>query len=242
MLRETRYFWAECPCEAERDVARLAKRDAAVRAKQQSDAVATLGDDGLGRVAGMTFDAFDPAWLTSDAASHPLHIARNWLTTVLARASADYRDPACPPACRYFYSPGKGRGKTHLAAAIALACRQVRGPVAWLEEETYLTRLWSCTLEERASVLALPGDKARLTVIDDCGQRQRGSAAVQDAYYAVLNRRWLARGWTIITSNWTPDELADRQIISEATYSRLTQMTRGEVVFFDGGDYRRREM
>jgi DNA replication protein DnaC len=54
----------------------------------------------------------------------------------------------------------------------------------------------------------------------------------------VINRRWLARRWTIVTSNYTLDELEAQGTIDDATASRLRQMTRGEYLYFDGEDQR----
>jgi len=77
-----------------------------------------------------------------------------------------------------------------------------------------------------------------LTVIDDLGQKERASDTLRDAWYNVINPRWLKRGWLICTSNWTPDELVERGTINAATYSRLVQMTHGKFLTFDGADQR----
>ncbi len=116
-----------------------------------------------------------------------------------------------------------------------LRTRRARGKlVAFLEETSYLERRWSCPLTEIERLTALPGDHAWLTVIDDLGQRGKASEAMADAWYAVINRRWLKRGWTIFTSNRFPEELVDQGTINEATFSRLMQLIGMRMVFFNG--------
>jgi DNA replication protein DnaC len=61
---------------------------------------------------------------------------------------------------------------------------------------------------------------------------------VQGVWDGLINRRWLERRWLLVTSNYTLDELAQRGTLSEASFSRLRQMTRGEYVYFDGQDQR----
>ncbi len=211
--------------------------DAAYR---QGRTESQLGNTGLRQVASLTLDTFDPARLRSRTpADHPLRIARGWLAAALDYGrQASYRDAASPPAALYFYSPGKGRGKTHLAAGIAHQATAAHELVAFIQEHSYLERRWSCGFEQLEQVSALPGDRAWLTVIDDIGQRARAGASVADAWYAVLNRRWLKAGWTIVTSNLTPDELLAQGTINDATYSRLGQMTRSQLIFFDAPDAR----
>ncbi len=216
----------------------MTARDAQYR---QEQAERELGDTGLKRIQHFTLDTFDPDLLVSAAQdTHPLQVATTWLATILRLPHADYHAPDSPPAALYFYSPGKGRGKTHLAAALALEARAQGKLVAYLEETSYLERRWSCPITDLEKLTALPGERAWLTVIDDLGQRHKPSPAVADAWYAVINRRWLKAGWTIITSNKLPDELVDTGTIGEATYSRLMQLIRTQVIYFDGVDQRLR--
>ncbi len=184
-------------------------------------------------------DSFQPERLhSSRPEAHPWAIARTWLESVGDRPHGDYADKSLPRPALYFYSPRKGCGKTHLAAAIANAVRTRGKLVAFLEETSYLERRWSCQFSEVERLTALPGDHAWLTVIDDLGQRGKASESVADAWYAVINRRWLKQGWTIFTSNRLPEELVDQGTINEATYSRLMHMIGKRVVFFDGEDQR----
>ena len=70
------------------------------------------------------------------------------------------------------------------------------------------------------------------------GSRENTPAGLRDFWYDLIGPRWLKRGWTIITSNHTLDELASRGTIDDRVYSRLVQMTGGKIVTFDGADQR----
>lgn len=232
-------WWRPCDaCTARwaEDYASVVANDEATRRAQ---AERELGDTGLQRIGQFTMDTFRMHLLhTPYGAQHPLHVSECWLAAISDRPHGVHHAPDLPPAALYFYSPGKGRGKTHLAAAIANAVRARGKLVAFLEETSYLERRWGCHFSEIEKLSALPGDRAWLTVIDDLGQRSRASDSVSDAWYALINRRWLKAGWTIFTSNYLPEELMDAGKISEATYSRLMQMIRKQVIYFDGVDQR----
>lgn len=234
------FMWATCPCREAvwlADWQAVAAIEAAYRQQQTEQ---RLGDSGMRLVQDLQLATFDPTRLMNAAdAAHPYTVATAWLAQALDYGpQARYRDGASPLPALYFYSPGKGRGKTHLAAGLAHAVVEQHKLVAFLQEHSYLERRWGCDLEELEQVSSLPGDRAWLTVIDDIGQRARASDAVADAWYAVFNRRWLKAGWTIITSNKTPDELVEQGTINDATYSRIAQMTGKRVITFEGEDVR----
>lgn len=230
-------LWA-CPCQDEaiavEDIER-ARRDAEAR---QANAERLMGDNGLRLIADLTWEALD---VDGNRIREPLEQVMRWLELALAYGNqATYRDPDSPPAALWLYSPGKGRGKTHVAAGAIHAARAVQKLVCFIEEQSYLRRRWGCDFGDVERVVSLPGDRAWLTVIDDLGQRQgsKNPEAFANVWYEIFNARWLKRGWTIVTSNSTPEQLWERQVINDATYSRLRQMTRGQVVAFTGGDYR----
>lgn len=236
---ETVYMWRPCDtCSArwEREDAAIAAGDAAAR---QAQAERELGDTGLKRIEQFTFDTFDASLLRSrNRSEHPALVARTWLQSIRDRPRGNLQDEQALATALYFYSPGKGRGKTHLAGAIANAAREYGKVVAFLEETSYLERRWSCHISEIEKLTAVPGDRAWLTVIDDLGQRGKATESVADAWYAVINRRWLNAGWTIFTSNLQPHELLEQGTINEATYSRLMHLIRKQVLFFAGDDQR----
>lgn len=233
---ETRYLLTACDCQ-EVAAARIAERDARYR---QQQLLAELGDTGQKLIEGLELDRFNPRLLANAGATHPYAIATAWLTEILdAGDRGDYH--AGPPVALYFYSPGKGRGKTHLAAACFWEARRNHRLAVFLDETSYYERRRSCKMEELERLSTLPGNRAWLTVVDDLGNR-RPTEALMDDWYAVFNRRWLRRGWTIITSNKTPDQLVEQRTIDEATYSRLMQMIRKRVIYFDGPDVRLMEV
>ena len=50
-------------------------------------------------------------------------------------ADRTYAEPRC---CLYFYSAGKGRGKTHLASAIALLARSLGKTISIVDEISFV--------------------------------------------------------------------------------------------------------
>lgn len=233
-----RWYWVECPCVTERQRASEERRQAFEAARRQAEADRLLGDTGMAQVAGFTLDRFDPRRLQETAEiPHPYPLATRWVADIIDRRCGDYHDPTAPPAALFFYCPGKGRGKTHLAAALAWEVRRRHSLTCFLHEEAFTSRLWACEFEEKERLLQLAGEQSWITVIDDLG-RMQGGRGTQKAWYSVINRRWLARRWTIVTSNYTLAELEAQGTIDDATASRLHQMTRGEYLYFDGEDQR----
>lgn len=232
-------YWSDCQCviaaiaEAEAARALAAERQARIGREQL---VARLG---LARVTNFRMETFDPALLHSEHPdSHPHTYAQQWLDGVRGESCGSYHRG--PPVALYFYSRGKGRGKTHLAAALAWSAYDWGYLAAFVEETSYLSGYWAADFETRDEMQTLLGDRAWLTVIDDLGQNPPGGkgTGASKAWYDITNRRWQKCGWTIITSNRTLDELVEQGTINDATYSRLYQMTRGQMVYFDGADYR----
>lgn len=231
---QTLRYWTECVClfgGAERSAALTA-----ASAAQQVAARVELVEDTTD-LSAFTFETFDPHRLTGGPGL--VAAAGRWLGLIQPLAvAAPYPDEDAPRPCLYFYSAGKGRGKTHLAGALVNEARHAGRLVAFADEIAYIERYWAASLEEKARLSGLPGERAWLTVLDDLGQRESTGPGLRDAWYDIINPRWLKRGWTVITSNWTPDELLTRGTINEATYSRIVQMTRGQLVTFNGNDQR----
>lgn len=231
LVRTVRY-WTECQClgAAAQRSTDLTARSTGYQAQQRNGTPPARRD-----LAAFTLDSFDPTRL--EGGEKLVKAALRWLELIAPLPVApSYRKD--PRACLYFYSPGKGRGKTHLAAALMNAAIEQDRHTAFADEISYIESYWAATFETKALLSAEPGERAWLTVLDDLGQRESTSAGLRDAWYDVVNPRWLKRGWTIITSNWTPDELLKQGTINEATYSRIVQMTRGQLVTFNGTDQR----
>jgi hypothetical protein len=209
--------------------------------KRQAEAERVLGDPGLTQIARFSLTRFDPDRLRVQLGDeNPYSIVTEWLHTIRQRAQGDYG--ADPAVALHLYYPGKGTGKTHLAGGAALLARSWGKVVAFIEEVSYLERAWAADFADKERLSMVPGETAWLTVIDDLGQNPPGKdpRGLQKAWYNVINRRWLKCGWTIITTNKTLEELMNQGTLSEAAYSRLYQMTRGEVVLVDAEDQRLR--
>lgn len=224
-------YWSDCACvgvatdEYERRKAESETYQAQARGGAVSDTRA---------VKHMTFATFDAT--RYPPLNNPATEARAWLDSALSQPVANYTQGAV--CCLYLHSAGKGRGKTHLAAAIAAEAQTAGRVVYFADEISYIERYWAADLEAKAGLSQLAGTGAWLTVIDDLGQRERATDSLRDAWYAVFNPRWLKRGWTVITSNYTPPELLSRGTINEATYSRIAQMTSSVIISFESSDYR----
>ncbi len=241
MYQRTDYWWDTCPCriaawaEDEQRIGELTQRFTQRQKDEQVNAAS------MRRIVHLTLETFEPQWLHSATPiEHPYAVATAWLTRILQAEQGDYRAVEAPPAALFFYSPGKGRGKTHLAAAITNAALAAGKRAAFTEEHAYLNDCWGKPFEARNEFLTWLGDHVWLSVLDDLGQRAKASAAVADAWYELVNRRWMQARWTIITSNKTPDELLAQGTINDATYSRLAQMTKQQIILFQGTDRRLR--
>lgn len=140
-----------------------------------------------------------------------------------------------------------GVGKTHIAvgllkvAALAGWSAHFTGMVPLLDQ---LRATFSASKErgfgvsERRILRGLAN--TRLLVLDDLrvdGLTMWG----RDRVYAILNPRWEASRPTVVTSNYTPDELAsavgsERPGMDEGTLSRLVRSAL--TIRLEGGDYR----
>lgn len=235
------YVWNVCQAQQhawDASDTRITQQDAE---RRQFEAERALGDPGLSRIARFTLATFDPDRLkVALGFDNPYQVVCDWLAAIRSQAIGDYhRGPA---VALHLYYPGKGTGKTHLAAGALLSARAFGKLAVFIEEVSYLERCWAADFADKERLSMLPGEQAYLTVIDDLGQNRPGRdpTGVQKVWYNVINRRWSKCGWTIITSNKTLKELMDQGTLSEAAYSRLYQMTRGEVVLMEADDQRLR--
>lgn len=226
-------YWSDCNCWLD-DCDRAASRNAGA----QDHAADYRADPVFSDVRAyqhFSIEAFDTTRLT--AGGSIVRAAQRWLeqTIELPFADRSYADPRC---CLYFYSGGKGRGKTHLAAGVAMAARALGKTISIIDETGFLESYWAAGFEQKQQLTAGPSDKAWLSVFDDMGSREKTPEGLRDLWYDLIGPRWLKRGWTIVTSNWTLDELAARGTIDDRVYSRLYQMTGGKIITFDGVDQR----
>jgi hypothetical protein len=111
----TMRYWTDCSCwRARCDY--IGSLSGAPSAQQQVAQRVDQVDD-LAAVAHLTLDRFGAKRLSGGEA-HPLTAATRWIAQITSLPVADYHKG--PPAALFFHSKGKGRGKTHLAAGLAL--------------------------------------------------------------------------------------------------------------------------
>jgi DNA replication protein DnaC len=226
-------YWSDCSCWLQ-ECDRAMRRNTGAQDHASDYRAEPIFCD-VRQYQAFTLDTFDSSRLTNG--DKLVAAGRKWLEQISAMPFADrtYADPRC---CLFFYSAGKGRGKTHLAAAIALVARAAGKTISIVDETGFLEAYWAAGFDAKQQLTAAPSDKAFLTVFDDMGSREKTPEGLRDLWYDLIGPRWLKRGWTIITSNWTLDELAARGTIDDRVYSRLVQMTGGKIVTFDGVDQR----
>lgn len=228
--------------------ARVARMDAQQR---QQRARLEYGDPALDDLtkADWSAETYDPSRSQSvDGGPTPFAQAVTWLGAIQTYEHAgwdpytapgaygNYQDPACPAVALMFV--GKpGRGKTHLAGAIAQMALNNGRSVRRINEAAYLAAYWA-DLSNQSAMITKLAVQPWLLIIDDVGQRANGGPGVNDAYYALINKRYERAGWTIITSNYSLDDLQDRRILTSVSVSRLTQMTRKHEILCGGPDLR----
>ncbi len=238
-------YWTDCPCveQAIERVRAISQNGvAAIRGSRDEAAAFDAGSydiEHLERTGALTLATFDPSRLSD---SRPYEIAIRWLVDIDVRNVITLYRGDGPPAALFFHGP-PGLGKTHLALALLLQARANGRRVAVLNEKKYLHQTRTVPFGPPLEALvAEPGERAWLTVIDDIGKHrcedERDRSRVQNAWYSVLDRRYNARRWTILTSEKTLDELVVQGTIDQSLYGRLYEMTRGARLHFAGADQR----
>jgi DNA replication protein DnaC len=134
----------------------------------------------------------------------------------------------------------RGTGKTHLAASIVreyvLGRRPYVSNVAWISVPDLLLKI-RATFRDRSeqseSGIIEEYSDCRLLVLDDMGVEKTSEWSLQ-TLYTIIDRRYREERQTIITSNLSLDELAER--LDDRIASRLSELCR--VVVLTGPDRR----
>jgi hypothetical protein len=237
-------YWSDCAC-VEADRARSIELStsachAICGTRDESDAGDAYDVETLAAASALTLESYHPEWLSDRA---PFDAACKWLSDIdLAHVVSGYR--VGPHAALYFRGL-RGRGKTHLAIALALTAKANFRRVAILNEAKYLHQMRSVEFgAPYEALIAEPGERAWLTVFDDIGKYKPTSdadrARVQNAWYGVLDRRYNRRRYSIFTSEKSLEQLVVQGTLDDSLYSRMYEMTRGVELPFVGPDQRLR--
>ncbi len=157
------------------------------------------------------------------------------VATAIAQRFIDSYSPKDTRKGIYLYGLA-GSGKTHIAAAVANALllkarpRFVTSPELLLQiKKTYGNAHGDDEYIDRLSY-------AKLLIIDDIGS-EKPTEWVQETLFVIIDRRYTHYLPTIITSNFSLDQLKDR--LGYRIASRIAEMT--EVVELRATDYRIRK-
>lgn len=202
------------------------------RAMQAREAASLLEKEMGQRYHHADFESFNPDW--------PEREQHRKLLAAVVRFCQSY---AAHP-CGWLLLHGKGggmcgSGKSHLAAAIARANTDQGAAYATVPDLfNYILSDWG-RAEQRIEALA----SIHLLVMDDMGQEAvsgRGVAQFREKFFRVLNSRDRRNLPTVITSNYTLEELGAMEHYSEAVISRICGQSEGQRILMHVPDYRRK--
>ena len=130
-----------------------------------------------------------------------------------------------------------GTGKTHLAAAICNALRAQDIPCLWATAQNLFNALYAASFDGKLSIIEQVGT-TKLMVLDDIGKlyvkQETGGKYQKDTLFDMLNRRYIRKLPTIITTN-EPEHL--EHCFDEATLDRLYEHCK--LLEMNGTSYRR---
>ena len=226
-----------CTCEKARELQEAkarakAEAEAAEEAKRRAEAkrariAKIIGSSGLGkRFLNRRFDNFE----AEPGVASGFKIAQGYAKN-FARLQ---KDPESQEKNGLMFTGLKGTGKTHLAAAIANKLMAEGVPVVFATMIDLLDKIKESfehkngTSEDEVLRLYKSVD---LLIIDDIGKEQPTEWALAKMYQ-IINARYEDYKPIIITSNYSPEELADRMTprggdrkTAEATIDRILEMT-----------------
>lgn len=218
---------------AQREAEERAAKEAEEAKKMRERVQRLLGESGMNaRFLQRTFDAY----IQTPENRTALRICRQYADTFRDKLP---RNNPNPGRNGLFITGPMGTGKTHLAAAISNQLMREGTPVICMTMIDLLDRI-KRTYEERRQY----GDESEgdildaykdvpLLVIDDMGKEPATPWAVSKIY-AIINARYEAYMPTIVTTNYTDEELVGRltakdgdETTAAATVDRLREMCAG---------------
>jgi len=208
------------------------RREMEQKREMQAREAAMLLDRELGLRYQADFASFDTAWVKEE--KH-----RKLLAAVLGFCQTYASEPS---GWLMLHGRGGGMcgsGKSHLAAAIARTNAEQGAAYATVPDLfSYILSDWTLA-EQRIEALS----SVYLLVMDDMGQEAvsgRGVDQFREKFFRVLNNRDRRNLPTVITSNYTLEELGKMDHYSEAVISRLYGQTEGRRILLNVPDYRRK--
>ena len=242
---EAKAYWAEQ--ERLKQEAERAKEEQEKADRMQRRIAKLVKDSGIrGRFANRTFDKFE----VNDTNRKVYEKCKRYADSFsIMLPTKDERGNVTPPQKErngLFITGSYGTGKTHLACSIANQLMQGGVPVICMTMIDLLAKIKSSfdanENATEAEIMKLYED-IPLLVIDDIGSEQPtewGSTRI----YAIINARYEAYMPTIVTTNYTADELIRRMTPTfggkmgdirnaEKTLDRLREMCVGIEMYWD---------
>lgn len=232
----------------EQEAAAKAEEQRRIESERMQKRVAKLlKDSGMrGRFANRTFARFEVNDLNRKAYQKCKRYADSFAVMLPAK---DARGNAIPPQKErngLFLTGSYGTGKTHLVAAIANQLIQAGTPVICMTMIDLLAKIKSSFSvregDAEAEIMRLY-EEIPLLIIDDIGSEQATEWS-STHIYSIINARYEAYMPTIVTTNYTGDELVQRMTPSyngrlgdtrnaEKTLDRLREMCAGLEMYWD---------
>lgn len=208
-----------CKCEIAKKEAEEARR----RLEKNADRIASLKRRGLSD-AGMTAYTFDRDDRRDAKASDA------------ARAYVEQFDVNFAENIGKIFIGDVGSGKTFLAGCIANALIEKGVFVLMTDLRSLISEMTRNFGEYREDVLS-DVRKCKLLILDDFGT-ERETDYMNEQVYEIINERYKAKKPLVITTNLTPRQLTEENVIARRrVYDRVLEMCSG--VLIHGGSRRK---
>ena len=131
---------------------------------------------------------------------------------------------------------GTGAGKTFALTCVGFELARRGAKVRQTTGQEFFRLVMDRVIGQRDLEGLAYLEKIPVLLFDDLGAEPRGGGVVFDYVYGLLDKRILSGRHTVLTTNWTTDELVERY--GYRLYSRLMDPGRTAVVKLSGRDLR----